>query len=686
MAAAEKQIQDGLDILYTKVGTSSYFLPMKSLSDESIQAAFVQAIDDSIKRHEIDIYIDASHMPVVNSQVLEVLLSCYDKVAVLGGQLHLTKANSTLREVFKITGLNRFVDVVKDVNETDDAAIDDTKHKRLGDMLIENGFLTAEQADEAIASQGLTGRRMGEIVVEKGWVSEDDMALTMSQQLGIPFIHLKIGVFDIDVQEIMPLNVLKRLKIVPLFKVRQQLVLGTTEPQSIQMQDEVHERTGLNVLPVLVRGDEIKAHLDSGHQDEYDITAYINDMEGDLQVVENKQLEDFNTIDEMASGSPVINLVNAVIQRAIRDGASDVHIEPSRSVSRIRFRIDGILYEFMTQAIEMHAAIVSRLKVMANLDIAERRLPQDGRVQVNTQGRSIDLRFSSLPGIFGEKIVMRVLDKNQSILDIQKLGMQDANLTTLETLLAKSHGLVLTTGPTGSGKTTTLYAGINHLNSIEKSIVTIEDPVEYQLDIINQNQVNEKIGLSFSRVLRHVLRQDPDIVMVGEIRDKETAEIAVQAALTGHLVLSTLHTNQSVGAITRLVEMGVEPYLLSSALVGVVAQRLIRTICPDCKTTYVAPPAIIEQFGWQDKGQVKLSKGRGCGSCYDSGYKGRMAVHEILVCDDKLQQLMTQNPTREQLLDHMKNEKVKTLFEDGLARVLEGKTTLDEISRVLMSD
>jgi len=372
-----------------------------------------------------------------------------------------------------------------------------------------------------------------------------------------------------------------------------------------------------------------------------------------------------------------------MVQRAIRDGASDIHIEPSRHKSRIRFRIDGVLYEVTTLKIDFHPAIVSRLKVMANLDIAERRLPQDGRIQVQTQGRAVDLRFSSLPGLLGEKIVLRVLDKNQSLLDVNKLGMSIDNLSTFKSLLDSSHGLILVTGPTGSGKTTSLYAALNHLNSIEKNIVTIEDPVEYQIDIVNQNEVRDKIGLSFSTILRHTLRQDPDIVMVGEIRDRETAEIAVQAALTGHLVLSTLHTNHAIGAITRMIDMKVEPYLLSSALIGVVAQRLVRTVCTTCKTHHVAGHELASQYGWNDDKQVRLARGRGCNECYDSGYRGRMGIHEILSADEELQRLVTSNPSRDELAKYLQENNIKTLLHDGLEHVREGETTIEEISRVI---
>jgi type IV pilus assembly protein PilB len=365
----------------------------------------------------------------------------------------------------------------------------------------------------------------------------------------------------------------------------------------------------------------------------------------------------------------------------VKDGASDIHIEAFRTHSRIRYRIDGLLYEFQSPKIELHAPMVSRLKVMANLDIAERRMPQDGRIQVFTQGRSVDLRFSSLPGLHGEKVVLRVLDKNQGIFDLEGLGMSDGNLKTFENLLKSTNGLILVTGPTGSGKTTSLYSALSYLNSIEKNIVTIEDPVEYQMDIINQNEVRNDIGLGFAKFLKHILRQDPDIIMVGEIRERETAEIAVQAALTGHLVLSTLHTNDSVGAVTRMIDMGVEPYLLSSALIGVIAQRLVRTICPDCHTESVAPPSIIETYGWQDRGKVRLARGRGCNKCYDSGYKGRMGIHETLDTSPELQNMIMSNPGRDDLTAFIQKQGMVSLFQDGLERVLEGRTTIDEVSR-----
>jgi type IV pilus assembly protein PilB len=478
-------------------------------------------------------------------------------------------------------------------------------------------------------------------------------------------------------------RVARRLCVLPLFVVRGVLYFATADPQSIPVADTIEDLTGCRVKPVLAVREEIVRVSSAAFSETDDLAEYVGSLESDIELVEVKESADETHIDEMAAGNPVISLINGVIQRAIRDRASDIHIEPSRTRCRIRLRVDGLLYPIMDPSIDVHPALVSRLKVMAKLDISERRLPQDGRIQVATGGRNVDLRFSSLPGIFGEKVVLRVLDKSNSVLAIDKIGMRDDNLNRFLELLKHSHGLILVTGPTGSGKTTTLYAALNHLNSSEKSIVTIEDPVEYQLDIINQNQVHNGTGLTFARLLRHVLRQDPDIVMVGEIRDQETAETAVQAALTGHLVLSTLHTNDAVGAITRMLDMKVPPYLLSSALIGAIGQRLARTICPGCRTDYTAPPELVEEYGWQDRGRVRLARGRGCDQCYDSGYKRRMAIHEIVVPDAELQRCMLHNPGRDELLEYVKRSGTETLFDDGLIRVLDGATTIEELHRVV---
>lgn len=671
------------EINRSRVGTNTYLAPQGSLSDAFTLESLQQEVESCIASSEIQLIIDLSNVPTLISKVLESLLDWQERLFPKGGSLTIVNANPVVLDVLHITELDNYIQVVTRDKKAVTLMASGQPNKRLGDLLIDGQMVTASNLDKALQLQASTGKRMGSILIEKGWVTEVDLLKTLSKQLRIPYVHLRPGIWDTSISNIIDKDTQQRLKILPLFKIHNDLIVATSDPQNLNAFDELRTQTRCTIKPILAKSEEIIRQFKDSLEDDIDISEYLTNLEEDFEVVEEALTEDYAAIDEMSSGSPVVNLVNALIQRSIRDGASDIHIEPSRTKCRVRFRLDGVLYEIMNPAIEMHPAVVSRLKVMANLDIAERRLPQDGRIQVNTQGRTVDLRLSTLPGIFGEKIVLRVLDKNQSILDINKLSMTEANQATFIQLLKRSHGLILVTGPTGSGKTTTLYAAINYLNSIEKSIVTIEDPVEYQVDIVNQNQVKENIGLSFSRILKHVLRQDPDIIMVGEIRERETAEIAVQAALTGHLVLSTLHTNESTGAITRLIEMGIEPYLLSSSLIGVVAQRLLRTICKDCKTSYLATPEEVSLYNWEQQGQVRLMKGRGCPNCYDSGYKGRVATHEVLKVDSALQKLIVNDPNQDKLIDFVKDTGMVTLYDDGIEKALQGHTTVEEVARVI---
>ncbi|MDH3527418.1 MAG: ATPase, T2SS/T4P/T4SS family [Gammaproteobacteria bacterium] len=679
MSVAQEKLT--AEVLRTRVGVMTHLAPRVSLNTEDIIQELVDVTADCMAHREINLVIDLSAVQIVNSQALETLIDIQDKLVRLGGWAKVIHPNSLIQDIFRITGFTEYVNVM-------DAAHDairpsSGKQSRLGDSLVEKKLLTQKRVEEAIELQKKTGKRMGQIIIENGWASEQDVLMAIGEQLSVPYVRLRTGIYDPDVANLLDRKTAVRLRVIPVQKVRGAVMLATADPQAIPSFDEVEQRLGCRVYPVLAQREEIMNAIHDVYAGNTDDIIMVGDVDEDFEVVANLVPEDYSIIDEMAEGSPVINLVNSIVQRAVRDGASDIHIEPARGKSRVRYRIDGVLYEVTTLRSDLHPAIISRMKVMANLDISERRLPQDGRIQVQTQGRAVDLRFSSLPGLYGEKIVLRILDKNQSLLDINKLGMSPDNVTLYKTLLGNSNGLILVTGPTGSGKTTSLYAALNNLNTIEKNIVTIEDPVEYQLDIINQNEVRENIGLTFSSILRHTLRQDPDIVMVGEIRDRETAEIAVQAALTGHLVLSTLHTNHAIGAITRMIDMGVEPYLLSSALIGVVAQRLVRTTCPACKTEYVAPPELLTRFGWENQGQIKLARGRGCQECYDSGYRGRIGIHEILKADEDLQRLVTSNPGRDELTRYLQERNIKTLFHDGLDHVRRGDTTIEEISRVI---
>ncbi len=456
---------------------------------------------------------------------------------------------------------------------------------------------------------------LGQVLVEQGVITGATLVQVLGQSLGMPGVHLRHGLIDPAVMKLIGEEEAERLLAIPMFKVRDTITIAMAEPQSLPTIDRLRHITGCKVRPILALESNIREFIKKYAGGEVNVDAFLSSLsESNVEVVEREAVDEgpITDLDKMVAGSPIINLVNVAFMTAIRDKASDIHVEPDKKGTRIRYRIDGVLRDLMKPPGGMHGSVVSRIKVISKMDIAEKRLPQEGRVRLIAEGREIDLRVSSMPTLLGEKLVIRILDKANLRVKMEELGFRPEALSVFKRILRQPHGLVLVTGPTGSGKTTTLYSALDLLRSPELNIVTIEDPVEYQLDLINQIHVHDAIGLSFARALRSILRQDPDVIMVGEIRDEETAKVAVQAALTGHLVLATLHTNDAPGAVARLLDMNVEPYLLSSALNGVVAQRLARTICPTCATKYYPEGDTLRDAGIEAKAAHVFRKGGGC--------------------------------------------------------------------------
>ncbi|NLG43169.1 MAG: Flp pilus assembly complex ATPase component TadA [Phycisphaerae bacterium] len=556
---------------------------------------------------------------------------------------------------------------------------------KLGQLLVEQGLVSEADLLRALEAQNKDNKRLGEVLIDMGILSPKAMLSALAKQLKVKCCHLRHGLIDPAVARLVDREQAARLRVLPLFKVGNTLTVAMAEPQSLPSVDLLSAVTGCQINPVLALESNIAEFQEKYLGEEVDIDSFlVNLTESEVKVVERETVDEDTPqeIGKMVAGSPIINLVNLAIMTAIRDGASDIHVEPTKRNTCIRYRIDGNLRELMTAPNTMHAAIVSRIKVIGKMDIAERRLPQEGRVHVVAEGREIDLRVSSMPTLLGEKIVLRILDKAHLNVSLEKLGVNPHQMAAFRRIFSKPHGIVLVTGPTGSGKTTTLYSVLDLLCSPERNIVTIEDPVEYQLDGISQIQVNEAIGLTFARALRSILRQDPDVIMVGEIRDSETARVSIQAALTGHLVLSTLHTNSAPGAFVRLADMGIERYLLASAFNGVVAQRLARTICPHCRTSYFPSEAALADAGWLGQTQRVFSKGEGCKQCHDSGFRGRAGIYEILEVTEPVRSCIHSAEDEEQIKVVVRQHGWRPLREEGLLLVEQGRSTLEEVLRV----
>ncbi|MDF1544356.1 MAG: ATPase, T2SS/T4P/T4SS family [bacterium] len=549
------------------------------------------------------------------------------------------------------------------------------KTKKIGDFLLEKGFITTEQLQEALQQQTTTGRRLGDILVEQEYISEEQLCESMSERLSIPKVALESLVIDPQIIHTVPVHIARRYTIIPAFSIGNTLTLAMADPLNIIAIDEVKYLTGMNVQRAIATPTEIRGSIDKY----YSIADSLSQIIGAEQ---NESLPEIVSADDISgsSDSPIIKLVNLIITKAVTDNASDIHIEPEENRTRIRYRIHGVMREEASPPKSMQNELVSRIKIASNLDVSEKRLPQDGRFMIKLEGATIDLRVSTLPTIHGEKVVIRILDRRNLLLSFNQLGMNKRIEDRWKDNINQSEGLVLISGPTSSGKTSTLYTTLQEINTVEKNTVTIEDPVEYSLPLIIQIQINEKAGLTFPSVLRSILRQNPDTIMIGEIRDTETARLAVRSALTGHMVFSTIHTNDAPSAISRLTDMGVEKYLVASSIRGVLAQRLVRANCPECRTSYVPTDLDLSRAGLIDLAdELKFTKGKGCRKCLNTGFKGRTGIYEFLEITPKIAELVVEGASLNQLKNEARRNGYMPLFEMGLEKLAEGTICLEEL-------
>src|SRR6056297_1332597 len=555
------------------------------------------------------------------------------------------------------------------------------------DVLINRKIIKSQDIDKIHQRQGEKGTSIQSIIINMGLIEKKEMMEILSEEIGIPYVNLDGKIFDPSIVAMLSEDLSRKHQLVTIDKKKDKLIVAMSNPLDVYTQDEIKIKMGYEIEPRLAYSDDIAKVLDSV----YGITENWQQMMGEINslpvtaVEDNAEEMDISKSVSESHEAPVISLVNLIMLRAIKEGASDIHIEPYGDKSlHVRYRIDGILHDIMSPPRSLHMAIISRIKIMSNMNIAERRLPQDGRIKVQVHSREVNFRVSTIPAINGESAVLRILDPAQIMLDLKSIGFSKHNLEKYQELIEKPNGILLVTGPTGSGKSTTLYATLNILNSVEKKIMTIEDPVEYRLDGINQLQAKPKIGLTFAAGLRSFLRQDPDIMLVGEIRDKETADIAIQSALTGHLVLSTLHTNDAPSSIVRLIDMGVEPFLISSSVIGVIAQRLVRKICPYCKKEIPINDEVkkvMEEFNISPE-EMRIFHGEGCQHCKDTGYKGRTAIFELMMINDSIREMIYKNATLTEIRETaIKKNGMITLKEDGLRNIVQGITTIEEVVR-----
>jgi general secretion pathway protein E len=567
--------------------------------------------------------------------------------------------------------------------------IESFKSKKLiGQVFLERGLIDEEELRTALNLQLESREKLGKLLVDLGYVSEKDCLSVVSDHLGIPVVSASDFPPVPVLENVLTFRFMKQCKFVPVALRNEVLTLAMTDPLDTPTLDSVRQSTGYEVKAVLGTESEIMDVLERFYGSAASTLGRI--IEGiDEGTLENlsDDIEDIEQLKDLASEAPVIRLVNLLISKAIESRASDIHIEPFEKDLKIRYRIDGILHDVESPPKKLKAALISRIKIMSKLNIAERRLPQDGRIKLKVLGKDIDLRVSTLPTLYGESVVMRILDKsNTNLYDVRRLGLPEDSLQEFEAMIHRPHGIFLVTGPTGSGKTTTLYSALSKINLPEKKIITIEDPIEYQIDGVNQIHVNPQIGLTFASGLRHIVRQDPDVIMVGEIRDLETAEIAIRAAMTGHLVFSTLHTNDAPSAITRLIDMGVEDYLIASSLLGVLAQRLVRVSCPYCKAEVHPVPEMLDEIGFRRgdprNGPDRFYEGRGCGFCSNTGFTGRVGIYELMPVNDDIRKLIVAKADSNQIRKKALENGMRSLQDDGWLKVRQGISSIAEVLRV----
>jgi type IV pilus assembly protein PilB len=562
--------------------------------------------------------------------------------------------------------------------------------RQLGQLLLEEGKVSPAQLEAAFAEQRRVGHSLGRVLVELGILTEQELVATLAKQIGMPFVDLSDRTIDPTAASRLPLAMAKRHCALPIGYDGDRLVVAMSDPGNVFAVDDVRAVTGMELRPVVATKADVLAAIDRMNRSEDDVGEIV------ASAAEEATVEDLAAVTRIVEEAPIVKLVNLLIQQAVQDRASDIHVEPQERELRIRYRIDGVLHEVMRPPRTIQSGVVSRLKIMADLDIAERRVPQDGRVALTVGGKGIDLRVATLPTVYGEKVVMRILDKSAVLLTLPELGFSPENFERFQAASRRPYGMLLVTGPTGSGKSTTLYATLNSLNDAGRNIVTIEDPVEYRLAGINQVQVNTRAGLTFAAALRSILRCDPDIVLIGEIRDAETARIAVESALTGHLVLATLHTNDAPSAVTRLTEMGLEPFLVASAVDCVLAQRLARRLCDKCREPYRPTEEALAEVGWPTPGAgspqpdspdaepPKLFRSVGCAACGKTGYRGRLALHEVMNVSEEIERLCVERSSSNEIAAVAAAQGMTSLRRDGLAKAALGETAVEEVMRVVV--